>query len=138
MKKILWAATFILVVVVVLVTVLMYTGHTEDHEQGRIEIEQILEDEEHGYVCEFSFVYEKLHGGEEHSFPVKFHAGSRLVVKELDTETPCRLTVYQDSRSIWSENLTEGMEYAPETEDVYELLLEFGAGKGTGSLALAE
>ena len=53
-------------------------------------------------------------------------------------ETPCWLTVYQDSRSIWSENLTEGMEYAPETEDVYELLLEFGAGKGTGSLALAE
>ena len=33
MKKILWAATFILVAVVVLVTVLMYTGHTEDHEQ---------------------------------------------------------------------------------------------------------
>ena len=126
---------FIIVVAALLVIfgIFLYTGHMEhNHEQGHIDIEQVVTDEEHEYVLDLGFSFELEHEG-DHSFPVWLHADSSVAVTELESTMPCTLTLYdKEDKELWSDQIKAGMEITPGVEEgEYRFqLVMCGNGKG--------
>ena len=116
-----------------------YNGHMEEHDHdhdheyshGHIDIERVVTDEEHEYVCELGFSYKMEHEGDYH-FAVWLDPDSSVTVEEYESTTPCKLTLYKDDQELWSDQIKAGMEITPGVEEgEYKfVLLLCGTGKG--------
>ena len=139
-KKIILFAVVAVLIVTLLYVVYAYTEHDHDHdhnhEPGRIDIEQTITDEEHGYVTECSFTYELPHEG-DHEIDIIVGEKTRIIVESMESEKPCIMTLSKDGNVIWTEQMVEGKEMGPGIETgEYKLLMEFGEGKGKGKVVI--
>ena len=135
-KKIILFAVAAVLIVTLLYVVFAYTGHDHDHEPGRLDIEQVITDEEHGYVTECSFDYELPHEG-DHEIDIIVSDKTRIIVESIESDNPCFMTLSKDGNIILTEQMVEGKEIGPDIEaGEYKLLMEYSEGKGKGKVVI--
>ena len=139
-KKIILFAVVAVLIVTLLYVVYAYTEHDHDHdhnhEPGRIDIEQTITDEEHGYVTECSFTYELPHGG-DHEIDIIVTEKTKIIVESMECDNPCMMTLSKDGNNIWTEQMVEGKEMGPGIgEGEYKLLMEYSEGNGKGKVVI--
>ena len=139
-KRIILFAVIAVIIATLLYVVFAYTEHDHDHdhnhEPGRIDIEQAITDEEHGYVTECSFTYELPHEG-DHEIDIIVTEKTRIIVESMESDNPCMMTLSKDGNNIWTEQMVEGKEMGPGIgEGEYKLLMEYSQGKGKGKVVI--
>lgn len=140
-KRIILFAVVAVIIVTLLYVVFAYTEHDHDHDHehesaGRIDIEQAISDEEHGYVTECSFTYELFHEG-EHEIDILVDEKTRIIVESIESDNPCNMTLIKGGKTISTEQMTAGKEIGPGMEaGEYKLVMEYSEGKGKGKIVI--
>ena len=139
-KRIILFAVIAVIIATLMYVVFAYTEHDHDHdhnhEPGRIDIEQAITDEEHGYVTECSFTYELPPEG-DHEIDIIVTEKTRIIVESMESDNPCMMTLSKDGNNIWTEQMVEGKEMGPGIgEGEYKLLMEYSQGKGKGKVVI--
>ena len=140
-KRIILFTVIAVIIATLLYVVFAYTEHADhdpnhNHDAGRIDIEQAITDEEHGYVTECAFTYELYHEG-DHEIDIIVNDQTKIIVESMESDNPCYMTLSKGGNVIWNEQMVAGKEMGPGIEaGEYKLLLEFSDGKGKGKVII--